>query len=202
MIQHVWGLLHNPDHEWQQISQEHESVGHLYMHHVLWLAAIPVISSLIGTTRFGWSFSAGHGYHVSLVNGVALAIAFYALILLAVTLVGSVLYWKAQKFEQRSSQRECIVFAGYTATPLFLSGIVAVYPIFWLCLLAMTLGIIYSGYLLYRGIPSFLGISHRHGFILSTTTLGFGVLILELLLVIVVLLWSMGSESSVVWQFF
>lgn len=42
-----------------------------------------------------------------------------------------------------------MVFAGYVATPLFLSGIVALYPLVWLCALIGTIALFYTGYLLY-----------------------------------------------------
>ncbi|CAG9000759.1 MAG: Inner membrane protein YohC [Candidatus Celerinatantimonas neptuna] len=202
MINHVWGLLYSPEREWREISSEHETVSHLYTHHVLWLALVPVICSFIGTTLFGWSFGGETVYQVSLMNGVVLGIVFYALILFAVGIVGSLIHWRARHIPNRPRLHECIVFAGYIATPLFLSGIFALYPIFWLCLLAMIAGIIYTGYLLYKGTPSFLGISHKEGFILSGTTLGIGVLVLEALLALVVILWSMGSEEGIVWKMF
>ena len=201
MINHVWGLIHHPDKEWRAINEEHESVSHMYYHHVLWMAAIPVVSTFIGTTQFGWSIG-GESIKVSIMNGLGLGILFYALILVAVAMVGSVIHWMARNHANRPPRQECIVFAGYIATPLFLSGIVAVYPIIWLCILACVLGIIYTGYLLYRGTPSFLGISNKQGFILSSTTLGIGVLVLEALLAVVVLVWSLNSEHSIVWKFF
>ncbi|CAM3701412.1 Yip1 family protein [Halomonas sp. AOP12-C2-37] len=202
MIHHVWGLLHHPEREWHKISGEHETVTHLYAHHVLLLAAIPVICALIGTTQVGWTYGGSDTYKVSLSNGIALGVAFYALILLAVGIVGSVIYWMARDIEQRPSRRDCLIFAGYIATPMFICGVFALYPVFWLCMLGMVIGLVYSGYLLYRGTPSFLGISHQRGFILSIKTLGIGVLVLEALLVVTVLLWSMGTEHSVVWEFF
>ncbi|MBP5980317.1 MAG: YIP1 family protein [Halomonas sp.] len=201
MIHHVWGLLHHPDVEWHKISDEHESVSHLYAHHVLILAAIPVVCALFGTTRLGWTYGGIDTYKVSITNGLALGVAFYALMLVAVGLVGNVIYWLARKLETRPSRRDCIIFAGYIATPMFLSGVFALYPVFWFCMLGIVIGLIYSAYLLYKGTPSFLGISHTRGFIMSTATLCIGVLVLEVLLAIVVLLWSMGSEHSVVWRF-
>ncbi len=128
--------------------------------------------------------------------------AFYALMLVAVGIVGSMIHWMARRIENRPSRRDCIIFAGYIATPMFLCGVFALYPAFWFCVLGMVIGLLYSTYLLYKGTPSFLGISHKQGFILSTTTLGIGVLVLEALLVVVVLLWSMGTDHSVVWHFF
>lgn len=201
MIHHVWGLLHHPDVEWHKISDEHESVSHLYAHHVLILAAIPVVCALIGTTRLGWTYGGIDTYKVSITNGLALGVAFYALMLVAVGLVGNVIYWLARKLESRPSRRDCIIFAGYIATPMFMSGVFALYPVFWFCMLGIVIGLLYSAYLLYKGTPSFLGISHKRGFIMSTATLCIGVLVLEVLLAIVVLLWSMGSEHSVVWRF-
>ncbi|MDP5056164.1 YIP1 family protein [Marinomonas hwangdonensis] len=202
MINHVWGLIHHPDKEWRAINEEHESVSHMYYHHVLWMAAIPVVSTFIGTTQFGWTFGGEAAIKVSYADGLGLGLMFYALILVAVALVGSLIHWMARNHPERPPRQECIVFAGYIATPMFLSGLVAVYPMIWLCLLAVVVGVAYTGYLMYRGIPSFLGINNKQGFILSSTTLGVGILILEALLAAVVLLWSLGSDHSIVWSFF
>lgn len=54
MVSHVWGLLAHPSAEFEQIKSENESVSHLYTHHVLLLAAIPVVCAFIGTTQLGW----------------------------------------------------------------------------------------------------------------------------------------------------
>ena len=77
---------------------------------------------------------------------------------------------------------------------MFLSGIVAIYPIIWLCLLAGVIGLCYTAYLLYLGIPSFLDISEKEGFVVSSTTLAVGVLVLEGLLGMTVLLWGYGER--------
>ena len=132
MINHVWGLLHHPDKEWREINKEHESVSHLYMHHVLWMAAIPVVSTFIGTTQFGWTLGGEEAIKVSLFDGVGLGIMFYALILFAVFVVGNIIHWMARSYPQRPSRQECVVFAGYIATPMFLAGLFAIYPVIWL----------------------------------------------------------------------
>lgn len=202
MINHVWGLVHHPDKEWRDISNEHETISHLYTHHVLWLAAVPVVSTFIGTTQFGWTFGGEDSIKVSTQTGLGLGILFYALILTAVAMVGSLIHWMARQYPSRPSRHECIVFAGYIATPMFLSGVFAIYPVIWLCVLACIAGVCYTAYLLYSGTPSFLGISHQQGFIISSTTLAIGVLVLEALLAAVVLLWSLGTDHSVVWNLF
>jgi hypothetical protein len=85
-----------------------------------------------------------------------------------------------------------MVFAGYVATPLFLSGVVALYPLVWLCVLVGAAALIYTGYLLYVGVPDFLNINKDEGMSFSGSTLAIGVLVLEVLLALAVILWGYG----------
>ncbi len=156
------------------------------------MAAIPVICAFIGTTQLGWHFGDGNAVQLSMFTGLYLGIIFYALMLAGVAVMGRVIYWMARNYPQRPSLAHCMVFAGYVATPLFLSGIVALYPLVWLCALIGTAALFYTGYLLYVGIPSFLGINREEGLSFSSSTLAIGVLVLEVLLALTVVLWGYG----------
>ncbi|HBV38482.1 MAG TPA: YIP1 family protein [Erwinia sp.] len=157
-MNHVWGLLAHPDREMRDIRQENETVSHHYTHHVLLMALIPVICAFIGTTRLGWDFGAQRTIQLTLVTAFMLAIVFYGLILGGVAVMGRVIHWMARNYPQRPSLQRCTVFAGYVATPLFISGLVALYPLVWLCLFVGTLALAYTGYLLYSGLPMFFNI--------------------------------------------
>ncbi|WP_413796461.1 Yip1 family protein [Kosakonia cowanii] len=191
-MNHVWGLLSHPDREMQVIKRENETVSHHYTHHVLIMAAIPVICAFIGTTQFGWSFGENVVVPLSLSTGFYLAILFYCLMLAGVAVMGRVIWWMARNYPQRTSLARCMVFAGYIATPMFLSGIVALYPLVWLCALVGTVALFYTGYLLYVGIPTFLNINKEEGLNFSSSTLAIGVLLLEILLALTVILWGYG----------
>lgn len=199
MIHHVWGLLTHPNREWQQIRGENETVSHFYGSHVLVMAAIPVVCAFIGTTLVGWHFGTtkdglAKTVTVSPATAVLLAIIFYALILGAVWLMGNVIHWLARRYPERPDLSHCVVFAGYMATPMFLSGVVALYPLIWLCLLAGIAGLCYTVYLVYAGLPSFLGIDQHEGVRASSAALAIGILVLEALLAITVLLWGYGAS--------
>ncbi|EKM0528919.1 YIP1 family protein [Cronobacter turicensis] len=191
-MNHVWGLPSHPFREMQMIRRENETVSHHYTHHVLIMAAIPVLCAFIGTTQIGWDFGDGNVVKLSLFTGFYLAVLFYALMLAGVAVMGRVIWWMARDYPRRPSLAGCMVFAGYVATPLFLSGIVALYPLVWLCALAGTLALLYTGYLLYIGIPAFLNINQEEGLRFSGSTLAIGVLLLEVLLALTVLLWGYG----------
>ena len=191
-MNHVWGLFSHPNQEMSVIKSENETVSHHYTHHVLVMAAVPVICAFIGTTQLGWNFGDGTVVKLSLMTGLALAVLFYAVMLAGVAVMGRVIWWMARSYPQRPSLKRCMVFAGYVATPLFLSGLVALYPLVWLCALVGTVALLYTGYLLYLGIPTFLGINTEEGLSFASSTLAIGVLVLEVLLAITVILWGYG----------
>ncbi|AHG21694.1 membrane protein [Chania multitudinisentens RB-25] len=193
MVNHVWGLLAHPRTEFKNIKSENETLSHLYTHHVLLMALIPVICTYIGTTRWGWLSGGGQAIRLDMITALYTAVAFYLLMLAGVAIMGKVIHWMARRYETRPSLHHCMVFAGYVATPMFLSGVVALYPVLWLCLLAGIIGLCYSAYLLYVGIPHFLNIDRKEGFIFSSSTLAIGILLLEFLLGLTVVLWGYGS---------
>jgi hypothetical protein len=71
---------------------------------------------------------------------------------------------------------------------------VALYPLVWLC--ARDGALIYTGYLLYLGIPTFLNINKEEGLSFSSSTLAIGVLVLEVLLALTVILGVTDIVSS------
>ena len=191
-MNHVWGLLSRPNREMLDIQREDESLSHHYTHHVLALAAVPVVCAFIGTTQIGWDFGDGNVVRLSLATGLMLGVLFYALMLAGVAVMGRVIWWLARSVPQRPPLRRCMVFAGYVATPLFLSGIVALYPLVWMCALVGTIALCYTGYLLYIGIPGFLNINRDEGTSFAGSTFAIGVLVLEVLLAATVILWGYG----------
>lgn len=108
--------------------------------------------------------------------------------------MGRVIHWMARDFPQRPERTRCTVFAGYVTTPLFISGLVALYPLVWLCVLVGALALLYTGYLLYVGIPTFLNIEQQESLCFTGSTLAIGVLVLEVLLALTVLLWGYGYQ--------
>ncbi|MCP2232617.1 Yip1 family protein [Erwinia aphidicola] len=193
-MNHVWGLLAHPNREMRDIKNENETVSHHYTHHVLLLALIPVVCAFIGTTQIGWDVGVERTIPLSLSSAFGLAILFYALMLAGVAVMGRVIWWMARDYPQRPSLASCMVFAGYVATPLFISGLVALYPLVWLCVLVGALALVYTGYLLYVGIPLFLSIDREESLRFSGSTLAIGILVLEVLLALTVVIWGYGYQ--------
>ncbi|AMO74984.1 MULTISPECIES: Yip1 family protein [Pseudomonas] len=192
MIHHVWGLFTHPDQEWQEIRGEEESISHMYLTHVLILAAIPVICAYIGTTQVGWVLGSAGPVKLTPASAIQLTVLTYVAMLAGVAVMGAFIHWMARTYDATPSMTQCIVFAAYTATPLFIGGVAALYPHLWLGMVIGTAAICYTVYLLYVGIPTFMNIPKDEGFLFSSSVLAVGLVVLVAMIALSVILWGSG----------
>ena len=152
MIHHVWGLFTHPDQEWQEIRGEEESISHMYLTHILILAAIPAISAYIGTTQVGWVVGGGDPVKLTQASALQMTVLTYLAMLAGVAVMGAFIHWMARTYDANPSLTQCIVFAAYNATPLFIAGLAALYPHLWLGMIVGVAAISYTVYLLYLSL--------------------------------------------------
>ena len=191
MSNHVWGLFTHPNREWQAIRSD-TSGGLLQYLPTLLLAAIAPISAFIGTTRIGWSLGAGSPVKLTEASALPLTLLSYLAMLAGVAVMGGFIHWMARTYHSNPTLPHCIRFAAYTATPLFIAGLAALYPSLWLGMLVGTAAICYTTYLLYSGLPTFMGIHRDEGFLFSSSVLAVGLVVLVAMMALSVILWGMG----------
>ncbi|MCQ4322388.1 Yip1 family protein [Stutzerimonas stutzeri] len=192
MINHVWGLFAHPGQEWQEITGEEREVGHLHLGEVVVLAAIPAISAFIGTTQIGWSIGGGEAVKLTESSALQLTLLSYLAMLCGVAVMGAFIHWMSRTYDANPTLVQCIVFAAYTATPLFVGGLAALYPHIWLGMIVGTAAICYTTYLLYIGLPTFMNIPSDEGFLFSSSVLAVGLVVLVAILALSVIMWGMG----------
>jgi len=193
VLQHVWGLFAHPEEEWRDIRRENCGVGRCYCSHVLLLAAIPPLAGFLGTTQIGWQI--GVGERITLTNESALTIAalYYFSMLVGVFTIGKLIHWMGQTYGTKQGLSRCIGLAAYTATPLFLIGIMGLYPVLWLNLILGLPALAYTVYLLYLGLPIMMEIPKEKGFLFASAVLAVGLVALVALLAATVVLWDIGA---------
>ena len=192
IMSHVWGLLRHPESEWKTIRKENCTIGKCYCSHVLLLAAIPPLAGYIGTTQVGWQVAAREVHRLTPESALWIAILSYLTILVAVFSIGMLIHWMGKTYGAKRSLPQCIALAAYTATPLFLAGIMLLYPMLWLNLLIGLPVLAYTVYLLYPGVPIVMGIPPERGFLFSTAVLAVGLVTLVAVLAATVILWDIG----------
>ncbi|MDX1451333.1 MAG: Yip1 family protein [Oleiphilaceae bacterium] len=189
---HSFGILTHPDKEWESIREDHESASRLYISHVLLLALIPAISAYYGTTQVGWQIGDGQIVKLTEASAAQLCILFYVAMLCGIYLIGRFIDFFSMTYGVDGSEHNGVVLAAYTATPLFLIGIIAIYPVVWVNMIAGVVAICWSVYLLYEGLPILMKIPKEKGFMFASSVLTVGLVMLVGLLAISVVVWSVG----------
>jgi hypothetical protein len=196
VLKHIWGLFVNPKREWVSIRNDECTVGKCYALHVMVLAAIPAISGFIGTTQFGWQIGAGDPVKLTLESAGMIAIMYYFAMLVGVYAIGWMIHWMGKTYDADVPLAQCVVLAAYTATPLFLIGIMELYPVLWLNMVVGIVALAYTVFLLYSGVPIMMDISEDRGFLFSSAVLAVGLVAFVGLLAVTALLWGMGLEPQ------
>ena len=192
MIHHVLGLFTHPEQEWKEIRGEEESISHMYFTHVLILAAIPAISAYIGTSQVGWIIGNGDPVKLTTASALQMTVMTYIAMLIGIGAMGAFIHWMSRTYDSNPTITQCVVFAAYNATPLFIGGLAALYPNLWLSMLVGTAAICYTVYLLYVGIPVFMGIPEEEGFVYASSILAIGLVMLVTMMAMSVVLWGFG----------
>ncbi|MGO1461210.1 MAG: Yip1 family protein [Marinobacter sp.] len=191
-LTNTFGLLTNPDQAWESIRKESESVARLYTGHVLLLALIPAVAGFVGTSQIGWQIGDGQVTRLSVGSAFTLSVLFYAVMLAGIFILGKFIDFFAATYDAVDRTPRGVTMAAYTATPIFLIGVIAVYPNIWVNMLAGLVAIAYAVYLLYEGLPILMKIPESRGFMFATAVLTVGLVMFVALLAMSVVIWSMG----------
>jgi hypothetical protein len=193
-IQHIVGLFTDPMRQWEKILEQQKSSDGGSVAHIFVLAAIPAISGYIGTTQVGWRIGVGEPIRITGDSAFAIAIIYYLALLVGVFSIGWVIHLLGKAYEVEKPLSLCITLAAYAATPLFLIGLMEVYPVLWLNMLLGLPALAYTVYLLYSGLPIMMEIPAERGFLYSSAVLAVGLIALVALLAMTALLWGMGLQ--------
>ncbi len=192
MLKHVVGLMTQPMQEWEKIRDENESVGEIYLRHVLPLGAVSPLAGILGTTLVGWQIAAAAPVKLTPGSAIQIGIVYYLAILFSVYVIGVMIRWMSETYGAEQPLSRCVALAAYTATPLFLVGVMQLYPVLWMNFLVGLPALAYSVYLLYSGVPIMMEIPKERGFLFASAVLAVGLVALVGLLVSTVVLWSFG----------
>ncbi len=192
ILNHIWGLFAHPKEEWHTIDEKHENVSYSLIH-LLIVALVPAICSYYSVVHIGWQVSE-HSEIITLTSqsAIRMAVAMYFGLLGGVFALAYLAYWMAKTFDAINDFTQCVALATYTATPVFLAGFAAFYPVPWVIAIVGLLAVAHSVYLLYTGVPVIMHIPEEKGFIYASSLVTSGLVLLVIILAASAILWSLG----------
>src|SRR5690606_22336232 len=98
--------------------------------------------------------------------------------------------WPGAAGMHSDCDRDFMELAAYTSTPLFMVGFAGLYPELWVVMTVGLIGLAYSVYLLYVGVPILMHIPEERGFIYASSVVTCGLVLLVCILTATAILWS------------
>jgi len=195
ILNHIWGLYAHPKEEWQTIEKRHESLMYSLVH-ILTIALIPAICSYYAAAHIGWTIGAGDPIKLPESSAMMMSIAMYAGLIAGVFGLAYLIQWMAKTFDSTPDFTQSLELAAYTATPLLMVGVTALFPVLWFVALAGIAALAYSVYLLYSGVPIMMNIPEEKGFIYASSVVTCGLVLLVSLMATSAIMLAMGFGSE------
>ena len=191
ILNHIWGLYAHPKEVWHIIEKRHESLSYSLIH-ILTIALIPAICCYYSVAYIGWTIGVGDPIRISAPSAQIMSISMYFGLVFGVFALAYLIQWMAKTFDSKPDFVQALELAAYTATPLLMVGITALFPVLWFVTLAGLGALSYSIYLLYSGVPIMMNIPEEKGFIYSSSVVTCGLVLLVALMAFTAVMWTMG----------
>ena len=192
LLRHFSHMLYEPKHSLEAADRKPAKALDIIMHTAL-LALIPTVCGYIATAHTGWDLGAGDPFTIAKDKALLIALAAFFVFNMGVYAMGFGICWLAKTFDVKPNPIHCIELALFSSVPLFLTGLVALYPVLYINIIIGMLAVGASVYLLYTGIPIFMHIPEDKGFVYSTWVVSLGLVMIVVFLGFSVFLFSFLS---------
>jgi hypothetical protein len=188
---HLGTALKSPRDAFFAVAANPPSGRRVFFGTALWLALCPPLFAFVGTTLFGWRLGVDAMF---LPAGTALAISVAYFVLLIFGLLSSafVAHWMAGTYGADTSYAHSLALMTLVAVPLAVGSIVHLYPNAFFNVIVLVPTLMWSMYLLYRGLPIVLNTDQGRGMLMASALIAYLLVSWVTLLGITAVLWSFG----------
>lgn len=179
-----------------RLEQASVSVSVVVIKDVLPLALVPPIFLFIGSLQFGWQIGAEEVIRLSQSTLLIISLCYFLALLLGFIGMGVLLRWMAPTYDASLELSRHLTLVATVATPMVIGSIAHLYPHVFVNMLAIIPVLIWSMYLLYRGLPILLQTTPQQGMLMASSLIGIVLVAAVTLLGITVVLWTHGYGPS------
>jgi hypothetical protein len=189
-------VLFRPSAAFADLAEQPPSSSAVFFRFALWLGLAPPAFAYIGTMTFGWRLGVEPLFLPAETAG-AIAAAYFALLLVGFLSAGFVAHWMASTYAADASFGRSFALIALVGAPLTVGSIVHLYPHALINVLVLVPTLIWSMYLLYRGLPIVLKTDPARGMLMASSLIAYLLVAWVSLLGITAVLWSHGIGPRV-----
>jgi hypothetical protein len=178
------------------LAEESPGAAQVFFGFALWLLIFPPLFAYIGTVTFGWRLGVTP---IVLPQSIALAIsiAYFCVLLFGYLSTAVISRWMAATYGANASLGRNFALIALVGAPLAVGSIVHLYPHAFINIVVLVPAVIWSMYLLYRGLPIVLDTDPARGMLMASALIAYLLVAWVSLLGITVVLWSRGIGPTI-----
>jgi hypothetical protein len=158
----------------------------------LWFGVLPPLFAYIGASKFGWRLGTVEPLSLQKEILISISVAYFIALLFGFISTAIVSRWMATTYGARQSLGIHFAMITVVGAPLAVGSIVHLYPDVFINVLVLIPALLWSMYLLYRGLPIVLHTTPERGMLMSSSLIGYLLVAFVSLLGITVFLWING----------
>ena len=189
-------LLFQPKIVFDELAEIQPSPIAVFFKVALWFGILPPLFAFIGTVNFGWRLGAVEPIYLSKFVLISISLAYFFALLVGFISTSIVSQWMASTYDARKSLGIHFAMITIVGAPLAIGSVIHLYPDVFINILVLVPVLIWSMYLLYRGLPIVLHTTPERGMLMASSLIGYLLVALVSLLGITVVLWSYGLGPS------
>jgi len=190
-------LIAEPAAVFNALSEVRPNAAEVFFKLSLWLGLLPPVFAYIGANEFGWRLGAAEPLYVPGATLLGISFAYFLTLLFGFVSTAIVSQWMAATYGARLSLGIHMALITVVAAPLAIGSVIHLYPHVFLNVIVLVPALIWSMYLLYRGLPIVLRIDPRRGMLMASALIAYLLVAAVSLLGLTVVLWLNGIGPRV-----
>lgn len=190
-------LAFQPNAVFAELSESRPSPSSVFFRLVIWMAAIPPVMAYIGASEFGWRLGAHQPLYLPESELLAISIAYFAALLFGFVSTAVISRWMASTYGARHSLGIHFSMVTVIGAPLVVGSVIHLFPHVFLNVIVLVPALIWSMYLLFRGLPIVLKIGPERGMLMASSIIAYLLVAFVSLLGLSVMLWGWGIGPAI-----
>ena len=193
----LFRILFKPTEVFEELSDTRPDPHLVFFKYFIWLAVIPPLFAYIGAANFGWRLGAADPLFVPSGELALVSVGYFFTLLFGFVSTAIVAQWMAATYGARHSLGIHFALVTILAAPLVVGSAVHLFPHVFINIVVLIPTLIWSMYLLYKGLPIVLKISPERGMLMASALIGWLLVAAVSILGITVGLWQRGIGPSI-----
>lgn len=184
--------LYQPLEAFKRLSQTEPSPIGVMLRYSVWLLILPPAFALIGAANFGWRLGAAEPLQLPTQALLLVSLGYFVVLVFGLFSTALISRWMASTYGASTALGRHVALITIVGEPLAVGSLAHLYPHVFINILIIIPTMIWSMYLLYKGIPIVLGITSEKGMLMASSLVGWLLVAAVSLLGLSMMLWTLG----------